>query len=101
MLAQGGAGFTEGHLDTIHNNARGLWAREGYETQLPTRHRQKSWPHSMEVGFPESREAQILSPDWLPRLDVNWGWGRHITGEDVNPHMKGSLRAQNQDAGSC
>lgn len=53
------------------------------------------------LGFSESRGAQILSPDWLPRLDVNWGWGRHITGEDVNPHMKGSLRAQNQDAGAC
>lgn len=53
------------------------------------------------LRFSESRRAQILSPDWLPRLDVNGGWGRHITGEDVNPHMKGSLRAQNQGAGAC
>lgn len=51
------------------------------------------------LRFSESRRAQILSPDWLPRLDVNWGWGRHITGEDVNPHMKGSLGAQNQVQG--
>ena len=52
------------------------------------------------LRFSESRRVKILSPDWLPRLDVNWGWSRHVTGEDVNPHVKGSLRAQNQAAGA-
>lgn len=63
----------------------------GYETQLLTSLRNLGliqWG----LRFSENRRAQILSPDWLPRLDVNGGWGRHITGEDVNPHMEGSLK---------
>lgn len=35
--------------------------------------------------------AWTLSPDWLPGFYVNWEWGRYIPGEDVNPHVKGSL----------
>lgn len=45
-----------------------------------------------DVPAPWKEEPGLsLSPDWLPRLDVNWGWRRHIAGEDVNPHVKGSL----------
>lgn len=45
-------------------------------------------------------EGPEHSPDWLLRLDVNWGWGRHIVGEDINPQMKGSLGTQDQAEGS-
>lgn len=41
-------------------------------------------------------ERSGRSPDWLSRLDVNWGWGRHIAGKEINPHVKGSLGTQDQ-----
>lgn len=51
--------------------------------------------------YPPWEEVTELSPDRLPRLDVNWGWGRHILRKDVNPHVERSLGGQDQAGGSC